>query len=444
MEEPELLSLPDNTTDVQELRDRSTGLPLDAEMVRKARELEMQYMDELKVLENGNRDECMTETGRAPIPTDWVDINKGDSLRPNYRSRLVCQETRGRSTIDMEDWAATFAATPPYEAFRLQLSLMMTGPRSQVDGDDEVLMLLDISLAHLHSSLARTVFVTIDGKVYKLLKAMFGLRDAGAAFDRKVLDVMNLMGVSLGKFSICVGYRRAMDTIVRLVRWCDDFSLSGRRSLCSTFRDELGKHLLVETTAVLGPNVEMGDVQEAMHLNRLVRLYPPGAEGGERWEIEADPRHVKILESQMGLNNESKAVSTPGVRMTDEDDGKEFDCENCACYRSWTMRASYFSQDRCELQFAVKELARRMQQPNTKNMQALKRLVRFLKGSPRCLVVYNRLTEQSFVDVFSDSDWAGCTKDTSVNFVFVRDAGRTPSCLVSNKSKRGGNKLRRS
>ena len=27
---------------------------------------------------------------------------------------------------------------------------------------------------------------------------MYGLRNAGAAFDRKVLDVMNLMGVSRG------------------------------------------------------------------------------------------------------------------------------------------------------------------------------------------------------------------------------------------------------
>ena len=92
----------------------------------------------------------------------------------------------------------------------------------------------------------------------------------------------------------------------RVVRWCDDFSLSGRRSLCSTFRDELGKHLLVKTTAVLGPNVEMGDVQKAIHLNRLVRLYPSGAEGGERLEIEADPRHVEIVVSQMGLNNQRK------------------------------------------------------------------------------------------------------------------------------------------
>ena len=129
----------------------------------------MQYMEALKVLEDSDRDACMAETGRPPIPTDWVDINKGDSLRPN------------KSAIDVEDWAATFAATPPYEALKLQLSLMMTGPRSQVEGDDDVLMLLDISRARLHSLLTRAVFVTIDGKVYKLLKAMYGLRDAGAA-----------------------------------------------------------------------------------------------------------------------------------------------------------------------------------------------------------------------------------------------------------------------
>ena len=125
-------------------------MPLNPEMVKRARELEMQYMEELKVLDDSHRDPCMAETGRPPIPSDWVDINEGDSLRPNYRSWLVRQETRGRSTIDVEDWAATFAATPPYEVFKLQLSLMMTGPRSQAEGDDDVLMLLDISRAPIH------------------------------------------------------------------------------------------------------------------------------------------------------------------------------------------------------------------------------------------------------------------------------------------------------
>ena len=67
----------------------------------------------------------------------------------------------------------------------------------------------------------------------------------------------------------------------------------------------------------------------------------------ERWELEADTRHVEILVSQKGLGDESKAMSTFGVRITDEDDGKECDAESRACHRSWTMRASYLSQDRC-------------------------------------------------------------------------------------------------
>ena len=150
----------------------------------------------------------------------------------------------------------------------------MTGPRSRVEGDDDVLMLDWTIPEHISTH---------------CLRAMYGLRDAGEAFDRKVLDVMTLMGVLLGKLSNCVEYRKVMDTLVRLVRWGDDFSLGGRRSLCNAFRDELGKHLLVKTTAVVGPNVEMGDEQEAIHLNRLFRLYLPGAEGGERWELEGTP-----------------------------------------------------------------------------------------------------------------------------------------------------------
>ena len=106
--------------------------------------------------------------------------------------------------------------------------------------------------------------------------------------------------------------------------------------------------------------------------------------------------------------------------MTDEEDSKELGAEDRACYRSWTMRASYLSQDRCEMQFAVKELARRMQQSNTKNMQVLQHVVRFLKGSPRCLVVYNRQAEQPIVDVFSDFDWAGCAiRSTSSSYMML-------------------------
>ena len=80
-EEPELLSPPDNADGDQEFRDRSTGLPLNTEMVKKAREFEMQHTEELKVLEDSDRDACMAETGRPPIPTDWVDVRRFDQTQ---------------------------------------------------------------------------------------------------------------------------------------------------------------------------------------------------------------------------------------------------------------------------------------------------------------------------------------------------------------------------
>ena len=150
--------------------------------------------------------------------------------------------------------------------------------------------------------------MTINGNVYKLLKEMYGLRDAGTTVDRKVLDVMNLMGVPLGKFRVCVGHRKVLNTLVRLVRSSDDFSLSGWR--CFATHSETIWESTCWSRAVLGPNAEMGDVQEAIHLNRLLRLYPPGAERRERWEPEANPQHVVILVSQIGLGDESKAVSS--------------------------------------------------------------------------------------------------------------------------------------
>ena len=50
-------------------------------MVKKTRELEMQHMDELKVLQDSEWETCTAETGRPKIPADWVQIKKGDQAQ---------------------------------------------------------------------------------------------------------------------------------------------------------------------------------------------------------------------------------------------------------------------------------------------------------------------------------------------------------------------------
>ena len=45
--------------------------------------------------------ESWKETGKAPIAVRWVDINKGDTKEPNYRSCLVANVPIFHDTLHM-------------------------------------------------------------------------------------------------------------------------------------------------------------------------------------------------------------------------------------------------------------------------------------------------------------------------------------------------------
>ena len=87
--------------------------------------------------------------------------------------------------------------------------------------------------------------------VYRLLKALDGLRDAGAAFDRKVEDSLSQMGFALGRFSPGLAHD-AGDTASstsglspadasRISRHGDDFVVLARLSRAERFREKLGR-----------------------------------------------------------------------------------------------------------------------------------------------------------------------------------------------------------
>ena len=54
--------------------------------------------------------ECWDMSRKKPVATRWLDINKGDSVNPEYRSRLVAKDFKDSKREDL------FAATPPLEA----------------------------------------------------------------------------------------------------------------------------------------------------------------------------------------------------------------------------------------------------------------------------------------------------------------------------------------
>ena len=73
--------------------DTNTGAELDLEKVAAARKEELDWVQRQCIYKKVDAEDAR-KVGKVPITMKWVDRNKGDNERPNYRSRLVCREIK--------------------------------------------------------------------------------------------------------------------------------------------------------------------------------------------------------------------------------------------------------------------------------------------------------------------------------------------------------------
>ena len=148
---------------------------------------------------------------------------------------------------------------------------------------------------------------------------------------------------------------------------------------------------------------ELVEVQEARILNRVIRCTDAG------WEYEADQRHRYLIIEQLGLRD-AKAVTAPGgeERRDDELD-LPLSPQDHQEFRKVAARASYLAMDRPDIAYAVKEVCRGMAAPQVRHARLLKKIGRFLVGSPRLIWEYQWQPDGGLTS-FSDSDWAGCKR----------------------------------
>ena len=102
--------------DFEEFFDERTGQTLDAGKVRAARSEEMEFMSKIQMFEEVDEEECWRNTGKAPVSTKWVDVDKGTSEAADVRCRLVARDFKPKGDKDRPD---LFAAMPPLEAKKL-------------------------------------------------------------------------------------------------------------------------------------------------------------------------------------------------------------------------------------------------------------------------------------------------------------------------------------
>jgi hypothetical protein len=187
--------------DEPEFWDDLSGEALDTREVRKARKEELEEFRKQGVYTKVPIKECWDVTGKKPIGVRWVDINKGDKVHPDYRSRSVAKEIKISKREDL------FAATPPLEAKKALFSMAVTEGIGHTRGRKEEGMkidFVDVRRAYFHAAARRDLYVELpeedreEGMCGKLNKAMYGTRDAAQNWEYEYVEFLEGIGFKRG------------------------------------------------------------------------------------------------------------------------------------------------------------------------------------------------------------------------------------------------------
>ena len=408
--------------------DDITGVQLPTDKVLEARQEELQWIHRQKIYEKRTLDECWAVTGKAPITLKWIDRNKGDSLHPNFRSRLVVREVKkqhGALPAHM-----LFSNMPPLEAAKILCSLLAS-KRTSKSGKLLKLALYDISRAHFYGESQRSVYVTLpegdesEGKCALLHKTMYGTQDASHVWQEHYSRKLIEKGFVQGQAWTSVFTHPERD--VMLLVHGDDFLVLGDEDGQKYLKDTLSEHYDYRCDGCIGPE----DNQHMTLLNRIVTYHKDGSVS-----FEADPRHAEMIIRQLGLEG-SKGISTPGEKKKLSDvvatSGlPPMNAERTTLFRSLVMRAQFLGQDRADIAESVKSLTRKMKSPTEADFKDLKRLGRYLIGKPRVVNMFEAQRDSKVIKVFCDSDHAGCLLTRRSTTGLVLTIGRHTIKTTSN------------
>ena len=405
--------------------DDRNGDVLDAGLVVKAEKEEIQFMKDFGAGEECAVQDCWKDTGKPPISTKFVRVDKGSMVQPDVRARLCARDFKPKGDSDRCD---LFAAMPPLEANKLLFRMAAMGQKQWRRGRwrKQKIMLIDVKKAHLNGRVPEDVYVYVelpDGTCWRLKRWLYGIRPAASYWEADYAERMEAIGFVRGKAAPTVFFNPK--TGVRCVVHGDDFTFTGCDIDLADMVKEMKSWYEIKVRAIVGD--EDGDDHEATILNRIIR-WSHGV-----FEYEADPKHVKVLMEELGLDVDSKGLEAPAVRLEvekgwspeDNDESELMDENDAKRFRSIAARMNYLAMDRADIQFASKEACRSMARPKVKDWEKIKRLARYLVEVPKLVWRFAENEgrhDKPQIDIYTDSDWAGdkeSRKSTSGGLITV-------------------------
>ena len=254
--------------------------------------------------------EALADKDGKIIGSRWVNCNKNDIDDPDVRCRLVAQE------VNLHADDSFYAATPPLEAKRLLFSEWASRQDTYMQ-----LSFVDVKKAYFYGIPERSLYVRCPPElglpkdmVGKLVRCMYGTRDAGAIWENCYTKCLIDLVFDHGVASPCCFTHSELG--VSVVVHGDDFTALGTPEGLDKYEQGMTKTFECKMKGRLGTRDT--DLKEMRVLNRIVRVTDSGL------RCEADPRHVELLAKSLNMEN-CKAVVTPGVKLPFDDNVKSSD-----------------------------------------------------------------------------------------------------------------------
>ncbi|KAI3744219.1 hypothetical protein L1987_57296 [Smallanthus sonchifolius] len=348
--------------------------------------------DEMEALHRNNTWELVDlPIGRKPIGCKWVFKIKYKSTGEieRYKARLVAKGYSQRKGIDFDE---TFSPVVKMVTVITVLSLAVN--------NSWPLYQLDINNAFLYGELNEDVYMSLpegyyskgETKVCKLVKSLYGLKQASRMWNEKLVSVLLELGFEQSKCDHSMFVKFDKQVFIVLLVYVDDIIITGS---CVTeikkIKTLLQSKFLIKDLGLLKYflGIEVIKSEKGLCLSQRKYCMDLLAEYGL---LGCKPVNMPIEQNYVVMNlcnNDSSYLS------------------NVTSYQKLVGKLIYLSHTRPDISYSVHFLSQHMHKPKTSHFNIALRLLRYLKKSPGKGVLFTK-GESLSLKAYADSDWAKC------------------------------------